>query len=165
MATGTTRLLRALAICLGMAGCAQGGTKVSLTLPLHAETKRCYEGVERIGILGPAVTAMTQHAREDAPFARRLEEIMRARRTAVEAFRKQTAGDPKDMEESVFVCAADDLLEAVFLHEVEEAHRQPPAERAPRLDFLRKAVRGLDLNPAWNDYTRKRILEAADRAK
>ena len=156
------RKLCILAVSLMGAGCAQGGGKVKL--PLHDAATHCYTEVKHIDVLGPAVAAMMRHAREDAPFAKRLEDIMRARREAVNMFHDRAKGEPKDREESLFVCAADDLLEATFQHEVDQAAKSPPEERASRLEFVRKAVLGLELNPVWNEYARKRIADAARKA-
>jgi hypothetical protein len=137
---------------------------VDLKLPLQDAAKHCYTEVERMEILGPAVAAMTRQARDGAPFSRRLDEIVRIRREAVGAFREWAAGVPKDREESIFVCAADDLLEAAFLREVEQARAKPPEERTSRLEFVSGAVLGLSLNPSWDTYARKRILDAVKRA-
>lgn len=156
------RKLFILAVSLMGAGCAQGGGKVRL--PLHDAAAHCYAEVKHIDVLGHAVAVMMRHAREDAPFPKRLEEIMRARREAVNAFHDHAKGEPKDREESLFVCAADDLLEATFQNEVEEASKSPLEERVSRLDFVRKAALGLELNPVWNEYARKRIADAIKKA-
>jgi hypothetical protein len=156
------RKLFALAVSLMGAGCAQGGGKMKL--PLHDAAAHCYAEVEHIDVLGPAVAVMMRHARENASFPKRLEEIMRARIEAVNAFEDNAKGEPKDREESLFVCAANDLLEATFLKEVEQASKRPPDERAARLEFVRKAVLGLELNPVWNEYARKRIADAVNKA-
>lgn len=119
----------------------------------------CYADVRKVRFLGEAVDRMVAESRREAAFEARLAAIMNTRRTAVEQYREQPRYDAMLKEESAFVCAANDLLEAAFVREAERIAALPPSDRGAAFDQLTAALNRTELDPPWNTYARKRIAD------
>jgi hypothetical protein len=117
-------------------------------------------------VLGPALDNMLAAARAHATFAVRLRRVLDERERTVNAWRKTAPPTGYSKEENAFVCAGDDLLEAMFMSEVRAIRARPAAAaRARGLDELRHLLQSTELNPSWNDYARQRIQAVIDGAR
>ena len=102
---------------------------------------------------------MLAAARRAGNFEARLHDVQDLRTRLVKDYRAQPQRLEALREESLLVCAANDLLEAMFSAEAEKLPSLPANERGSHADLLLRLVRAIHLDPQWNDYTRNRIAE------
>ena len=131
-----------------------------MKLPFQRVNQRCYKEVKKAPVLGEGVERMMVLARSGEPFEARLKAVLETRRNVVEEYRWRPLLRESLREESNFVCAADDLLEAMFSGEIDRLRKQGGA-----LDALLTRLNELDLNPQWRDETRPRIAARIAEAR
>jgi len=160
MLEGLARLsaILLMGVALGWELKAAAGGGQTMRIPFVPEAASCYRDVKKAPVLGPGFDEMLAAARREGDFAARLHEMQDLRMRLVKDYRAQPRPEAMQ-EESVFVCAANDLLEAMFSTEAEKLSSVPAKERASRADELVRLVRDIRLDPQWNDYTRNRIVE------
>jgi hypothetical protein len=141
-----------------------GGANMALKLPLHAEAQICYQDTQKTEVLGPGLDRMIRLAGTQEIFSERLRTVNEERRRVVAADRARSSNADFSREGDRFVCAADDLTEAMFLAEVERL-RDQSSDRRAELDALGRLLDATDLNPQWNDYARARIRGAISTAR
>lgn len=159
------RTLASLAILQAALGVnCTGGARVTLKLPLHPEARICYQEARRTQVLGDGLDKMIRLAEGPEPFKERLRAMNEERRRVVTAARLKSGDADFSREADRFVCAADDLTEALFLAEVERIRAHRTNRREAELDALEQLLDATALNPQW-DYARARIREAVSAAR
>lgn len=135
-----------------------------MKLPYNPDAKVCYEGLKKDKLLGPGIDKMTALASAaGSSFEKRLGDVQKWR---YELVRQMGDSRMETRVESHFVCAANDVLEGLFSAEAEELKKVPDAaDREARVRFLLKALEGIQLDPAWNDYARARIAGRIEKAR
>jgi hypothetical protein len=100
---------------------------------------------------------MLAESQKNTPIDERVKAVLEIRSTSVERYRERPRHDAELREESAYVCAGDDLLQAAFMHELDRIAALPATERGQALDRVAGALDHTDLGPRWNTYTRPRI--------
>jgi hypothetical protein len=128
-----------------------------MKLPYRPDAKTCYTDVKKVPVLGEAIDRMIAESDKDASFESRLKAILDLRMKSAEAYRERPLHDAALKEESAYVCAGDDVLEAAFMGEIERIASLPQTDRAKPLDAVTTALDSTELDPRWNTYIRPRI--------
>jgi hypothetical protein len=137
-----------------------------IPFPFQPGAEKCLERLSGVEILDDGARQLIEAARAGSAFTIRFREIQGARRRIVESYRALPEERQDMLRENDFACVADDLLEAMFASEVERIRRESSgSERASELDQLESLLEGLDLNPAWNDYAKARLMERIGKAR
>jgi hypothetical protein len=129
----------------------------AMQIPYDPAAAACYRDLRRAPVLGSGIEQMQTAARREAAFAVRLHEVQELRSRVAKEYRALPAREESMREESSFVCAADDLLEAMFSGEAAKVQALPAPARASRSNELLRLLRGITLDPQWNEVIRARI--------
>lgn len=132
MLEGAARLGAILVLCAAV-DCelrAAAGGGQAMRIPFDAEADSCYREIKKAPVLGPGFDHMLEAARREGNFEARLKDVQGLRKRLVEEYRAKPQRSEAMREESLFVCAANDLLEAMFSAEGEKLASLSGKERA-----------------------------------
>jgi hypothetical protein len=137
----------------------------AMQIPYDAAAGPCYRDLKKAPVLGPGLEQMLAAARREGALEARLHDVQEIRSRLVKDYRALAQRDEAMREESLFVCAANDMLEAMFSAEAEAIRTLPEPERARRADAATRLLNGIHLDPQWNDSIRPRIAEKIRKQK
>lgn len=160
--TNPLRLALLLMICLFSCNKEEGKEAVSdeAKIPFLSGAEKCFEKVADVEILGTSIKKMIAIARDGSSLADRVRDLGSARLNTIEEYRAIPEEEQSGLAENDFVCAADDILESVFAAEIDRIIASTSQETvAEELEGVRKLLMPIELDPAWNDYARPRLLE------
>jgi hypothetical protein len=135
-----------------------------MLIPHDPAAKRCYEDLKNIRVFGPGIERLIEVAKSQQTFGSRLTTLQKLRDELVDEFRALPASRDSIGQQDMFVCAADDVMEAMFDEETTKLSELPPDARAARGEVLAKLVRSITLDPRWNAYTREQIAADIEKA-
>ena len=153
------KLLTLYCAALCLIGCARSEAPDSmnsrLSVPYNAAAQAAYDRVSGVAILDPGLQALIEIARSEQPFARRLAEVMNRRIEVVDMYQSEAPDGGNPVLETQFSYAANDLLEGMFMAEIDRLAAGSPSRGD--VEELGNMLDRQELGPMWNDHVKPRI--------